>query len=176
MILFTLRSLSSLRSLKGDANISILFEPKGLRGLERPKGEDMPDEQQGAFKVTDRRLFNPDGTPREQPRPEDSPPTPEAPVGQVVEAEADEFSDATPEMTEFMNVVMEFAATAFIHLGLAAHPATGRPQVNLPAAQQAIEMLRVLQEKTTGNLTREEDQFFAGLLADLRLQFVSLKR
>ena len=137
----------------------------------------MPDEQQGAFKVTDRRLFNPDGTPREQLTPEESrPAAAEAPVAQDFEPEADEFSDAPPEMTEFMNVVMEFAATAFIHLGLAEHPATGRPQVNLPAAQQAIEMLRILQEKTTGNLTPEEDQFFSGLLADLQMRFVSLKR
>ena len=139
----------------------------------------MPDEQQGAFKVTDRRLFNPDGTPREPLTPEESRPAPEvleAPVAQDFGPEVDEFSDAPPEMTEFMNVVMEFAATAFIHLGLAEHPATGRPQVNLPAAQQAIEMLRILQEKTTGNLTPEEDQFFSGLLADLQMRFVSLKR
>jgi hypothetical protein len=139
----------------------------------------MPDEQQGAFKVTDRRLFNPDGTPREQLTPDEPRPTtevPDVPVAQTFEPEADEFSDDQPEMTEFMNVVMEFAATAFIHLGLAEHPATGRPQVNLPAAQQAIEMLRILQEKTKGNLTREEDQFFSGLLADLQMRFVSLKR
>jgi hypothetical protein len=139
----------------------------------------MPDEQQGAFKVTDRRLFNPDGTPREQLTPEEPRPAievPDVPVAQTFEPEADEFSDDQPEMTEFMNVVMEFAATAFIHLGLAEHPATGRPQVNLPAAQQAIEMLRILQEKTKGNLTREEDQFFSGLLADLQMRFVSLKR
>jgi len=136
----------------------------------------MPDEQQGAFKVTDRRLFNPDGTPREQPSPGEPQPAPEPLAAPVFEPEADDLSDAAPEMTEFMNVVMEFAATAFIHLGLAEHPATGRPQVNLPAAQQAIEMLRILQEKTTGNLTREEDQFFGSLLADLQMRFVSLKR
>jgi hypothetical protein len=79
------------------------------------------------------------------------------------------------EMTEFMAVLMEFAAPAFIHLGLAEHPATGRPQVNLPAAKQSIDMLRVLREKTKGNLSRDEDRFFEGLLSDLQMQFVSLR-
>ena len=145
----------------------------------------MPEDNEGGFKVTDRRLFNPDGSLREQ-LPEEAPaaaPTSAPTSGPEPEPEPEltvdfdsEMGDDQGEMTEFMGVIMEFAAPAFIHLGLAEHPATGRPQVNLPAAQQAIEMLRILREKTTGNLTREEENFFDGLLTDLRMQFVSLKR
>jgi hypothetical protein len=147
----------------------------------------MPEDHEGGFKVTDRRLFNPDGSLREQ-LPEEAPaaaptsapvtePTPEPEPEPEPPLDFDaEMGDDQGEMTEFMGVIMEFAAPAFIHLGLAEHPATGRPQVNLPAAQQAIEMLRILREKTTGNLTREEENFFDGLLTDLRMQFVSLKR
>lgn len=137
----------------------------------------MPDEQPDAFKVTDRRLFNPDGSPREnllEPEPAAAP-SPAAHQA-ASEPEAEEPDDEAPEMTEFMAVLMEFATPAFIHLGLAEHPATGRPEVSLPAAQQALEMLRVLHEKTAGNLTPEETEFFEGLLADLRMQFVSLKK
>jgi hypothetical protein len=143
----------------------------------------MPEDNEGGFKVTDRRLFNPDGSLREQ-LPEEAPaatataaPTPEPEPEPEPPVDFDSgMGDDQGEMTEFMGVIMEFAAPAFIHLGLAEHPATGRPQVNLPAAQQAIEMLRILREKTTGNLTREEENFFDGLLTDLRMQFVSLKR
>lgn len=155
----------------------------------------MAEDQQDAFKVTDRRLFNTDGSPREQePEPEPiavSPAVPPAEAAPEVAPETaaaalpdvpDEFDpeigdDGEPggEMTEFMGVLMEFATPAFIHLGLAEHPATGRPEINLPASQQAIEMLRVLREKTNGNLTPEEDDFFESLLADLRMRFVSLK-
>lgn len=145
----------------------------------------MADEQQGAFKVTDRRLFNPDGSLRE-PLPEEPPaaaaaesaapaPAPE-PEPEPEAHFADEQFGGQGEMTEFMGVLMEFAAPAFIHLGMAEHPATGRPQINLPAAQQSIDMLRILRQKVKGNLTREEESFFDGLLTDLRMQFVSLKR
>ncbi len=144
----------------------------------------MSEDQNDTFKVTDRRLFNSDGSAREE-RSEPEPElTPElatvsaVTAGHLAEGAADAENDSEEggELTEFMAVLMEFATPAFIHLGLAEHPATGRPEVNLPAAQQAIEMLRVLREKTVGNLIPEEDDFFEGLLADLRMRFVSLKK
>lgn len=143
----------------------------------------MSEDQRDTFKVTDRRLFHADGSPREdvsEPAPEqpqEAPPAVERTEVSPLESEPaseDDPGDAG-EMTEFMAVLMEFATPAFIHLGLAEHPSTGRPEINLPAAQQAIEMLRVLREKTTGNLIEDEDEFFEGLLADLRMRFVSLK-
>ena len=142
----------------------------------------MADDGEGNFKVTDRRQFNPDGSLRDDaevatPAPEVDEPI----VERVIEIEepGDDVNGAPAgqgEMSEFMEVVMDLAAPAFIHLGMAEHPATGRPQVNLPAAQQSIGMLRVLREKTKGNLTKEEEQFFDGLLGDLQMQFVSMKR
>jgi len=149
----------------------------------------MPEDQRETFKVTDRRLFNPDGSPREdaaEPQAEPQavpqpavPQIPEEPVSQAQEPGPevdDQFPEEEGELTEFMAVLMEVATPAFIHLGLAEHPATGRPEINLPAGQQAIEMLRILREKTVGNLSPEEEEFFEGLLADLRMRFVSLKK
>jgi len=146
----------------------------------------MVDEQEGSFKVTDRRLFNADGSlrddvPAEQaptpvvtptPTPSNSPASAAAPAPQ--EDELNEIGE--DEMTEFMEVVMDLAAPAFIHLGMAEHPATGKPEINLPAAHQAIDRLRVLREKTQGNLTNKEEQFFDGVLADLQMQFVSMRQ
>jgi hypothetical protein len=43
----------------------------------------------------------------------------------------DQFPEEEGELTEFMAVLMEVATPAFIHLGLAEHPATGRPEINL---------------------------------------------
>jgi hypothetical protein len=155
----------------------------------------MPEDQDLGFKVSDRRLFNPDGTPRvleEEPAPSAPasapssaapPPAAPSPFAPAMEAGAafGGGQDVPPgereedEMTEFMAAVMNVASPAFIYLGLAEHPATGRPQVDLVAAQQYIDILAVLREKTKGNLTRNEEEFFDGLLADMRMQFVALK-
>jgi hypothetical protein len=51
--------------------------------------------------------------------------------------------------------------------------ATGRPpEPNIEAAGMFIEMLGMLQEKTSGNLTAAESKVLEGLLYDLRLRFV----
>jgi len=48
-------------------------------------------------------------------------------------------------------------------------------QSNLPAAQQMIDILALLEEKTRGNLTAEERQLLEQVLYELRLRFVEAK-
>jgi hypothetical protein len=152
----------------------------------------MAEENQGSFKVTDRRLFNPDGTLREDalieevapaPPPEPQPavsPSSTQPQRQFAAATAPELQpepeDVEPERTMFNEFLMGIASSAFIYLGLVEHPATGRRQVDMTAAKESIDMLVMLREKTKGNLTRGEEKFFDDLLSDLKMQYVSMRR
>jgi hypothetical protein len=152
----------------------------------------MAEENQGSFKVTDRRLFNPDGTLRDDALIEEAapapPPEPGAaaspssaqPQGQFAAATAPELQsepeDAEPERTMFNEFLMGIASSAFIYLGLVEHPATGRRQVDMTAAKESIDMLLMLREKTKGNLTHGEEKFFDDLLSDLKMQYVTMRR
>lgn len=152
----------------------------------------MAEENQGSFKVTDRRLFNADGTLREDALIEESAPaaaqSPEPqPVIQTTAAPSQQRfaaaaapeprqEEAEPEHTMFTEFLMGIASSAFIYLGLVEHPATGRRQVDMMAAKESIDMLAMLREKTKGNLTRGEEKFFEDLLSDLKMQFVSMRR
>jgi hypothetical protein len=152
----------------------------------------MAEDNQGSFKVTDRRLFNADGTLRDDALIEESAPapTPEPQPTistgsgqsqrQFAAATAPELqpdaADAEPEHTMFNEFLMGIASSAFIYLGLVEHPATGRRQVDMTAAKESIDMLVMLREKTKGNLTRGEDKFFDDLLSDLKMQYVSMRR
>ena len=152
----------------------------------------MAEENQGSFKVTDRRLFNADGTLREdalieEPAPAPAPEPPPAvspgsaqPQRQFAAATAPELQpepeDAEPERTLFNEFLMGIASSAFIYLGLVEHPATGRRQVDMTAAKESIDMLVMLREKTKGNLTHGEEKFFDDLLSDLKMQYVSMRR
>ncbi len=63
--------------------------------------------------------------------------------------------------------------SAFVHLGDAPHPDTGKPAPpDLALAHQTIDIIAMLREKTKGNLTPEEEKFMENLLMDLRLRFV----
>lgn len=143
----------------------------------------MAEENQSNFKVTDRRLFNADGSLRDDVQIEETPAPPltaePSPAAPPPPAPAEQFAaddpNAMPEQTMFNEFLMGIASSAFIYLGLVEHPATGRPQVDVMAAKESIDMLAMLRDKTKGNLTRGEEKFFDELLADLRMQFVALR-
>ena len=149
----------------------------------------MAEENPAGFKVTDRRLFNPDGTLREDapvqvpgagPEPAvtqsavHSDPALSAPDATAIHDFSEEAPHEMPEQTMFTEFLMGIASSAFVYLGLVEHPATGRRQIDLQAAKESIDMLMMLRGKTKGNLTPGEEKLFDDLLTDLRMQFVSM--
>jgi Domain of unknown function (DUF1844) len=76
----------------------------------------------------------------------------------------------------FNTFVLGLASSAFIHLGVAPDPDSGRIERNLPLARQSLDLLSLLKDKTRGNLTPDEEQFFTELLTDLRLRYVEASR
>jgi hypothetical protein len=79
---------------------------------------------------------------------------------------------ATP--IDFYTFVLSLASSAFVYLGDAPHPETGAPvEPDLALAQQTIDIIAMLKEKTKGNLSPEEEKFIENLLTDLRLRFVT---
>jgi hypothetical protein len=177
-------------------------------------------EEQTSYKVTDRRLFNPDGTPREVPedeRPETKPaetsnaagnapmeasttavqtppeasatPTAAAPERAVETqptqtsvsekpvpaAESDEGElPGAEDPASFASFMMSIASNAASSLGMMEHPVTRKREVDLELGKHWIDVLGMLQQKTRGNLLPQEQQILEGLLADLRMQYVSL--
>ncbi len=78
-----------------------------------------------------------------------------------------------PGAIDFYTFVLSLASSAFVHLGDAPHPETGEAgKPDFPLAQQTIDILAMLREKTKGNLTPEEEKFLENLLTDLRIRFV----
>ena len=62
--------------------------------------------------------------------------------------------------------------TAMQELGKVANPVTGELVRNLEKAQQAIDMLEMLNEKTKGNLSEELDKTQEMMLSELRRNFL----
>lgn len=159
-------------------------------------------EEQPNFKVTDRRLFNADGSPRDLP-PEEKPEpkveaTPEAAAAAVAtepqvkpaaevptaatetspQAEEEEFTEAdladARDPASFVSFLMSIASNAASALGMMEHPVTHQREVDVDLGKHWIDVLGMLQKKTAGNLTPQEQRMLEGLLADLRMQYVSL--
>ncbi len=69
---------------------------------------------------------------------------------------------------------MFIASPAAAALGMSEHPGLAPGEVDLPLAKHCIDLLAIVQQKTRGNLTAQEQQILEGLLAELRMQYVSL--
>ena len=73
---------------------------------------------------------------------------------------------------DFTTVLLGFASSALIHMGVQPHPESGSLARDAALAREVLDLLALLREKTRGNLTPEEERFFDSLLTDLRLKFV----
>ena len=161
-------------------------------------------EEKPTFKVTDRRLFNPDGTPRDIVR-EEEPPAPAAPEPPPAAApaaaeqppaaatrgpetpedaaaprESGRERETGPEAgteaagDEGFLMLVEFLASFAADALGMVNHPGGGGGVNLSLAKQCIDMLGTLKGKTRGNLVGEEQQFLDMILSQLRMQYVSL--
>lgn len=77
---------------------------------------------------------------------------------------------------DFLTFIVSMSHAALLHLGDAPDPATGVRDKNLPLARQTIDQLAMLQEKTRGNLTGDEERVLSQALYDLRMRFVEVAK
>lgn len=91
-------------------------------------------------------------------------------------AKAQETPGPLPPV-DFSSFVLSLATSALYHMGLVADPQTGQhPEPDLPLARQTVDTLALLEEKTRGNLTDDEQKLLESVLAELRLRYVESDR
>ena len=89
----------------------------------------------------------------------------------------DHSQDQAESAVTFLGFVLSLAHTAAVHFGDVPDPVSGETiPANLPAAQQMIDILSLLEVKTRGNLTAEERQLLDQILYELRLRFVEASK
>ena len=70
-----------------------------------------------------------------------------------------------------MDLISSLGFQALMHLGEIPNPATQQQELNLEAAQEIINLLQALKEKTDGNTSREEKELLVSLVAELQMKF-----
>jgi hypothetical protein len=144
------------------------------------------------LKVTDKRIFTPDGEIREEFRDEIRPSTPAVPStpekqeakphAQPEQARPAEtkppgddkrrtLGDRAPG-TPFANYIQLLVMQSYMFLGMLRDPRQPQPMYDPAAARETIDIIALLKEKTAGNLTAEEEEFLDTHLGELKLAFV----
>ena len=160
--------------------------------------------QDSAFTVTDRRLFTPEGEPRQeteekeaepkpvaaakqQVRPEEAP-MPPAPSAAEQQQQADAYRkssrdlDSDVELSGASAKDLEMTFERFMaSLYMTAMLQLGlmreegtQPRIDLIGARQTIDTISLLSEKTKGNLTAAEENFLQNSLYELRMAYVEV--
>lgn len=136
-------------------------------------------------KVTDRRMFTPDGQLREEYRhieenagspaagspaaSERRPPEPRPPQRQPPPEPRP--PEPEPDQPGFLDLVSLLAENASIYLRQASIPGVDEPLQNLELAKLHIDLLGVLKDKTAGNLNSQEQAVLDDVLYRLRLAY-----
>ncbi len=121
----------------------------------------MSEEEQG-FVVRDKRGRTEPESPSPQPMP-------------TSEAEQDPPSDSSepaPPLT-FSSFVFSLGTSSLMLMGESLDPSQPSPPVNLPQAKEIIDILSMLEEKTKGNLSSEENSVLGDMLYTLRMKYVN---
>ena len=79
-----------------------------------------------------------------------------------------------PEIN-FATFIFSLNTSALMHLGVIEDPASGKKVKNLVIGKQTIDILSMIEEKTKGNLTTEEENMLKNILYDLKIIYVKEK-
>lgn len=77
---------------------------------------------------------------------------------------------------DFSTLILSFATSSMMNMGIAPDPQTGKTNKNLELAKQNIEILAMLEQKTKGNLTPEESKLLENILTEVRLRFIEASK
>jgi len=106
--------------------------------------------------------------------------SPAAPAESTKAAESASASAGTPPRespappVNFSSFVISLGSSSLMLMGEQLDPQQPPMPVNLPQAKEIIDLLSVLEDKTKGNLTSEEQTVLRDMLYALRMKYVTL--
>jgi hypothetical protein len=129
------------------------------------------EQDEHSFKVTDKRGFQEDGKAADA-----SSDTKETPVDASSSAEAktpagQELPPRPP--IDFPSYLLSYYTQGLVLLGEVPNPYTNKKEEDVEAARHTIDILTMLEQKTKGNLTKEEQQLMETVLYELRMKFMA---
>ncbi|HWP49087.1 MAG TPA: DUF1844 domain-containing protein [Candidatus Limnocylindrales bacterium] len=133
----------------------------------------MSENEEKGFKIIDRRASSQEADKTSKPQEKSPASTQEEKKAGAAEEKAGKKTQQVPlPEASFLSLIFTFYADAQIGLGLVPNPLTKKVEKDLVRAKYLIDLLGILQEKTKGNLTAEEERTLEDILFHLRMIYV----
>jgi len=135
----------------------------------------MPEKKD--FIIKDKRIFSEETQDEKETQAKPEPAEKEDEVPETEEADVSEEAEEDFQLPEinFATFIFSLNSSVLVHLGVINDPATGQKVKNLAIAKQTIDIMGMLEEKTQGNLTEDEESMLKNILYDLRMIYVKEK-
>ena len=135
----------------------------------------MPEKKD--FIIKDRRIFAEEDKTQKEKEDKAEPSKEEVKAREPEEDYAAEEVEADFQLPKinFPTFIFSLNTSCLVQLGVIEDPASGKKAKNLVLAKQTIDILGMLEEKTHGNLTKEEESMLKNILYDLRMIYVKEK-
>lgn len=148
-----------IMSSESDAEKKIVVDTDWKEQVRQEKAKQQAAEAQSAAQASP-------SEPQSEPQPEESSSQPEPRQAAAGHA----------PKPDFQVLISMLATQAFHALGHIPDPASGERLHQPEAAQFMIDLLAVLEDKTKGNLSAEENAMLEGVLHDLRMAYIALPK
>ena len=129
------------------------------------------DEQ--GFRVTDKRGFREDGEERTPDISEKAGEKPADETSSAAESAPPKQEGSSRPPIDFPSYLLSYYTQGLVLLGEVPNPYTHKKEEDVDAARHTIDILSMLEQKTKGNLTKEEQQLLESVLYELRIKFMA---
>ncbi len=157
-----------------------------VKNKEDEKVEEMKnsEESEAGFTVKDKRKIGKEDEASAEKASSNEAPADDAPVDEAPTSEASTNEASTNEdishkgnaeeytPIDFMSFIMSLSTSALIYLGEVPDPVDNEKKKIIPMAKQMIDLISMLNDKTKGNLTADEEKYMENILFELKMVFV----
>ncbi len=131
------------------------------------------EQEEQSFRVTDKRGFRENGEP--------VPPETSEKGGDKSVAMPPPAAETSPPGQEtpprppidFPSYILSYYTQGLVLLGEVPNPYTNKKEEDVESARHTVDILSMLQEKTKGNLSQEEQKLLESVLYELRMKFMA---
>jgi hypothetical protein len=131
------------------------------------------EQEEQSFKVTDKRGFQEENEPIVPEVSENTGAKPTSETSSKKEERALEPEGSPKPPIDFHSYIISYYMQGMVLLGEVPNPYTDKKEEDIEAARHMIDILSMLEQKTKGNLSKEEQQFLESVIYELRIKYMA---
>jgi hypothetical protein len=130
------------------------------------------EQEEQSFRITDKRGFREE----KESSPESSEKTEATSTNETSSNKGKKPQEQAGSLTppiNFQSYIISYYMQGMVLLGEAPNPYTKKVEEDIEAARHMIDILSMLEQKTKGNLDKEEQQFLESVMYELRMKYMA---